>query len=226
MSLSLEEVRSLVKDKRNSLLALPGLNEIRLKNTIAGDLMNKIGGSCLIECDPVKALEATIDFHSAGWIDDYGLASVLEYDRSRDSFSKYQTLMAATDKPGKGDYTSQIRKAFIKDMVKKDADKSLDVISSTPGAIATRDLADAIEGYGIQAPVRANQWFLDNRSKLSQPQLDAVAAGFFKVALDDLEEAGATAWMNQIQDPDMKKKAGEDLSKRFKKETEAPRQNQ
>lgn len=222
-SLSLGEMTSLVTRDPKALESLPGMHPLGLKNTVAGDLMNKLSAADAGKNDPFKVVGAAVDFHRSGLITDYGLASILKIDPTRDAFQKYQALSAAVENTAPGIEAAEVRKNFIRDMIYEDAVRGMEAVLSSRGTKGLNDLASAVERYESIEPVRAEKWFSENQSKFSPAQKDTAAMAFFNASVVDEKQAKALTWMNQIQDPQMKQKAEESLAERFKKETVAPK---
>jgi hypothetical protein len=214
-SKNLDEALALIEKKSEAMKQLPGVFPNDLKIAITGFLLNKLTGAEGNKNDPVKVVQLAVDLHNNQSLDDYGLAVVLQKDPTRDHFQKYQALAGAVANSGPDEQAATIRNELIRDMIFQNADQAMRSILSFQGEKGLHDLTTAINRYESIEPVRATQWFNENRASLSPQQQDAVSLGFFNVAMKESEQPGAESWLNQIQDPVIRKSATESLLKRF-----------
>lgn len=225
-SLSLAEMASLVTRDRKALGSLPGMDDRGLKRAITEDLLNKLSAAKSGKNDPVEVLRTAVDFHRGGLVTDFGLASILKIDPTRDTFQKYQALSAAVENTGPGIEASEVRNDFIRDMIYEDAPRTMETVVLSRGQKGLNDLATAVERYELIDPVRAVKWYDENLTRLSPAQQDAASIAFFRSALRDVTPDKASTWLERIQNPQMKQEAEAALAKRFSMETGSPTQNQ
>lgn len=174
------------------------------KNIISGDLFRRMQLSNDKEGKTLISDLAT-ELHDKNFINDVGYAGILDMNPSLSTFEKFERFTNSSKDNWSAPETDRFREKAIKSMIASDAGKALNLISAANHPNAPGDMLTAIENYGSMDPVGANKWYVDNLSNLRNQQRDAAATAFFNLALKGKETDGAKAWMEQIQDPKIKK---------------------
>lgn len=218
-SLAPENLRELIDNKSlDKFVAISNqLHPSAFTNILSGTLHDHLWKPGP-ESEKRNILNLATDFHNRGLVDDSGYALILDASPSIDSFEKFSLLSGSSKELLPDPDTERLRKKMISAMIDSNAGKALDQISKVKGYQGTSALSTALEKYGTADPVGANQWFVTNQSTLAPEQRDSAAFAFFKLAVKEQETEGARAWMDQIQNPKIKKQATDQLAKATKPE--------
>lgn len=99
---------------------------------------------------------------------------------------------------------SNVRASVIQGMVFIDASRALNQIVASKGEAANYDLSLGLTEWARYHPKAANDWYQNQRWKLTQVQQDSAAKSFAMLALSFKELQGAESWADQIQDADLR----------------------
>ena len=176
-------------------------NSLFLSNTVAGELEFRAVSTANSDVRK-EVLRAALLFHGQNLINDNGIAQVLRSLRELSATDKWQLLETHVKTDPEG-----LRREQVVKMTTEDADAALDTIVRTQSELANADITTAITRWGSLDPVKANLWFKENSSRLTEPQHDSAVTAFVDLALTYNEPDGALQWANQIRNTERRQAA-------------------
>ena len=145
------------------------------------------------------------ELHSKNLITNADFSKMIAKNISRNPFELWSWVSDSSmgiDDPAS--FEGQIREGVVRGMVAKNAAEALTKIASDTGPSAIYDLGQGLTSWATNNPKAANEWYVNEGSKLTQAQQDSAAKAFANVALSYRELAGAENWANRISNTEIR----------------------
>ncbi|QJE96618.1 hypothetical protein [Luteolibacter luteus] len=119
-----------------------------------------------------------------------------------------------------GDPKNQLqiyRSQLLGELVRKNPEAAMSTALKGEGKQGILDASNAVKAWLIADADAAAAWYNHNSSSLTPAKRDAVASGYFRMAMDSGEYESASQWIGQFSDPKVRSSGQKALEARMKK---------
>jgi hypothetical protein len=181
-------------------------SEDPLGTALTASLMRRLGSPGADAKEIPAARELATALLSEGKLTNEQFALVFKADTRADNFEIW-SLIEKSVKTGKGSpFAEELRRVVIEGMVTANAPKAMDTLAKKSDAQGIVDLTIAIEKWALVDPVKAAEWYQNQRGSISPAQGDGVALAFYRLSAESGDTESAKRWAGEISNEDLRKR--------------------